>query len=139
MFWIFLENFPPWSTASFTRHSTHYSTKSRSNWLQSQQSLPQYIAIKHVTISSGSPMSLLRHNHGSTIPGWLHYFSVMKGLCGGSAAVLTLQTSGARRKCSRGGFIQWHMVVICIWCAVFVTSQVDVIFVFPNQRFSEVC
>jgi len=22
-----------------------------------------------------------------------------------------------------GGFIQWHMVVICIWCALFVTSQ----------------
>jgi len=21
-----------------------------------------------------------------------------------------------------GGFIQWHMVVICLWCAVFVTS-----------------
>jgi len=22
-----------------------------------------------------------------------------------------------------GRFIQWHMVVICLWCAVFVTSQ----------------
>jgi len=33
------------------------------------------------------------------------------------------------------GFIQWHMVVICIWCALFVTSQLDVIFVFS----SEVC
>jgi len=22
-----------------------------------------------------------------------------------------------------GGFIQWHMVVICIWCALFVTSH----------------
>jgi len=21
-----------------------------------------------------------------------------------------------------GGFIQWHMVVICVWCALFVTS-----------------
>jgi len=30
-----------------------------------------------------------------------------------------------------GGFIQWNMVVICL-CAVFVTSQFDVIFVFPN-------
>jgi len=31
-----------------------------------------------------------------------------------------------------GWFIQWHMVVICIWCALFVTSQFDVIFMFPN-------
>jgi len=30
-------------------------------------------------------------------------------------------------------------VVICIWCALFVTSQFDVIFMFPNQRFGEVC
>jgi len=37
------------------------------------------------------------------------------------------------------GFIQWHMLVICIWCALFVTSQVDVIFMFPNQRFGDVC
>jgi len=29
-------------------------------------------------------------------------------------------------------FIQWHMVVICIWCAVFITTQFDVIFMFPN-------
>jgi len=33
-----------------------------------------------------------------------------------------------------GWFIQWHRVVICIWCALFVTSQFDVI-LFPNQRF----
>ena len=38
-----------------------------------------------------------------------------------------------------GDFIQWHMVVICIWCALFVTSQFDVIFMFPNQLFGEVC
>ena len=31
------------------------------------------------------------------------------------------------------------MVVICIWCALFVTSQFDVIFMFPNQRFGGVC
>jgi len=31
-----------------------------------------------------------------------------------------------------GWFIQWYMVVICIWCVVFVTSQFDVIFMFPN-------
>ena len=36
-------------------------------------------------------------------------------------------------------FIQWHMVGICIWCALFVTSQFNVIFMFPNQRFGEVC
>jgi len=34
-----------------------------------------------------------------------------------------------------GGFIQWHKVFICLWCAVFVTSQFDVILMFPNQRF----
>jgi len=28
---------------------------------------------------------------------------------------------------------QGHMVVI--WCALFVTSHFDVIFMFPNQRF----
>jgi len=38
-----------------------------------------------------------------------------------------------------GGFIQWHRAVICIWCALFVTSQNDVIVLFPNQRFGEVC
>jgi len=38
-----------------------------------------------------------------------------------------------------GGFIQWHMVVIYIWCALFVTSQFEVIFMFPNQRFGKVC
>jgi len=47
--------------------------------------------------------------------------------------------SGVRRKFSWGDFIQWHMVVICIWCALFVTSQYDVIFMFPNQCFGEVC
>jgi len=38
-----------------------------------------------------------------------------------------------------GSFIQWHMVVICLWCAVFVTLKFDVIFMFLNQRFGEVC
>jgi len=38
-----------------------------------------------------------------------------------------------------GCFIQWHMVVICIWCVLFVTSQSDVIFMFPNLNFGEVC
>jgi len=52
---------------------------------------------------------------------------------------ICLELSGVRRKFSWGGFIQWHMVVICLWFAVFVTSQFDVIFMFPNQRFGEVC
>jgi len=43
--------------------------------------------------------------------------------------------SGIRRKFSWGGFIQWHMVVICIWCVLIVTSQFDVMFMFS----SEVC
>jgi len=29
--------------------------------------------------------------------------------------------------------------VICIWCALFVTSQFDVTFMFPSQRFGELC
>jgi len=37
-----------------------------------------------------------------------------------------------------GGFIQWHILVICIWCALFVMSQLEVIFMFPNQRFREI-
>jgi len=41
--------------------------------------------------------------------------------------------------CFMGGFIQWHMLVIGIWCALFVTSQLDVIFLFPDQRLGEVC
>jgi len=29
-------------------------------------------------------------------------------------------------------FIQWHIVAIYVWCALFVTYQFDVIVVFPN-------
>ena len=47
--------------------------------------------------------------------------------------------NGVRRKFSWGGFTQWHVMVICIWCAPFLTSQFDVIFMFPNQHFGEVC
>jgi len=45
------------------------------------------------------------------------------------------------QKIFMGGFhsVAWHMMVICIWCALFVTSQFDVILMFPNQRFGEVC
>jgi len=43
------------------------------------------------------------------------------------------------QKIFMGGFIQWHMIVICIWCALFVTSQFYVMFTFPHQRFGEVC
>jgi len=48
-------------------------------------------------------------------------------------------SSGVRRNFSWGDFIQWHMMVICIWCALFVTSQFDVIVIFPNQHFGEAC
>jgi len=37
-----------------------------------------------------------------------------------------------------GGLVQGHLVVICIWCSLFVTSQFDIIYMFPNQRFGEV-
>ena len=39
----------------------------------------------------------------------------------------------------RGEFIQCHMVFIYFWFALFVTSQFDVIFMLPNQRFGEFC
>jgi len=42
-------------------------------------------------------------------------------------------------KFSWGVLVQGHMVVICIWCTLFVTPQFDVISMFPNQRFGEVC
>jgi len=32
-------------------------------------------------------------------------------------------SSRVRRKSSWGEFVQGHMVVTCIWCALFVTSQ----------------
>jgi len=39
--------------------------------------------------------------------------------------------SGVRRKFSwGGGFIQWHVVVIYIWCALFVTKFVGIICIF---------
>ena len=31
-----------------------------------------------------------------------------------------------------GVLVKGHMVVICIWCALFVTSQFDVMSMFPN-------
>jgi len=38
-----------------------------------------------------------------------------------------------------GDLVEGHMVVVCIWFALFVTSQFDVIFMFPNQCFGEDC
>ena len=52
---------------------------------------------------------------------------------------IAVHASGVRRKFSWGGLVQGHMVVICIWCALFVTSQFDVMSMFPNQRSGEVC
>jgi len=49
------------------------------------------------------------------------------------------QACGVRRKFSLWGFIQWQMAVICIWCALCVTSQFDAKVMLPNQRFGEVC
>jgi len=45
-----------------------------------------------------------------------------------------VETVTSEQWLKQGGFIQ-YMVVICIWCALFVTSQFDVIFMFS----SEVC
>jgi len=38
-----------------------------------------------------------------------------------------------------GDSFKWHTVVICIWCALFVTSQFAVIFMFSKQCFGAVC
>jgi len=43
------------------------------------------------------------------------------------------------KNCHGDGFIQWHVVVIFIWCTLFVTSQFEVIFIFSNQHLGEVC
>jgi len=64
---IYWRIFLQWATASFLWHSTHCSTKSHWNWLQSQQSLVQ-ITVKHATISLDSLMVLFRHTHVSMIP-----------------------------------------------------------------------
>jgi len=50
-----------------------------------------------------------------------------------------MHTQGRTQKIFMGEFIQWYMVFICIWCALFVTSQFDIIVIFPNQWFGEVC
>ena len=43
----------------------------------------------------------------------------------------TFVYSGVRRKFSWGVLVQSHMVVICIWCSLFISM-------FPNQRFGKV-
>ena len=59
----------------------------------------------------------------------------------GDAPVIStnIAHSGIQRKFSWGDFIQWHTVVICIWCALFLTLQFDVVSMLPNERFGEVC
>jgi len=53
--------------------------------------------------------------------------------------IISLAEPVRAQKIFMGRFIQWHVVVISISCALFVTSQLDVIFMFPNQRFGDVC
>ena len=76
-------------------------------------------------------------------------FTVAIGLPGDASYRHVLSTSGKYGKYNAGsvayaenfhggGLVQGHMVVI-FWCALFVTSQFDVISMFPNQRFGEVC
>jgi len=47
--------------------------------------------------------------------------------------------SGYAESFHERGFIQWHMMIICMWCALFITSQFDVIFMLPNQPFRQIC
>ena len=66
------------------------------------------------------------------------HWNNVQTFCSTSVQQTCFRTSGVRRQFSWGGFIRWHRVVICICCALFVTSQFDVIVLIPNQRFSEV-
>jgi len=59
--------------------------------------------------------------------------------------LLVATDSGVRRKFSWGGW--FHSVAyggqkkkkVCIWCVLLMTSQFDVIFMFANQCFGQVC
>jgi len=80
------------------------------------------------------------------VPGTFHWYHPFLHLrhrfLQHGVALVTMSTAAAssvRRKFSWGGYIHWHRVVICIWCALIVTSQFHVIILFPNQRFGEVC
>jgi len=44
----------------------------------------------------------------------------------------TVDAVGYEKILMVGCFYQWHMVVIYILCSLFVTSQFDVIFMFPH-------
>jgi len=88
-------------------------------------------------LTSSSCIAILRQLTGSswgagattlqtaTLPWFMqqHITALLSG-----AGMLT--PNGIRRKFSWGGFIHLHMVVICVWCALFVTSQFDIIFMF---------
>jgi len=52
--------------------------------------------------------------------------------------ICTVSTVAYAENFHGGVLVQGRMVVICIWCSLFVTSQFDVISMFPNQRFGEV-
>jgi len=63
-----------------------------------------------------------------------------------ACGISRVQSSGdARGDCLIGCHLptssikQWRMVVIITGYTLFLTSQYDVIFTFPNQRFGEVC
>jgi len=97
---------------------------------------------------SRCPCSMARRARDSVAPlrrssaGWMpaRIGRLSAGVGSAVSAQLWPPNSDARRKFSWGCFIQRHMVVIiCIWCSLFVTSQFDAIFMFPNQRFGGVC
>jgi len=79
------------------------------------------------------------YNLSTKLPTKMHQLHYPASRTSFSGTITSCRISGARRNFSWGGFIQRHRVVICIWCALFVTSQNDVIVLFTNQRFGEVC
>jgi len=59
-------------------------------------------------------------------PGKVYWLQTLLHWCHNNTVFIVdvsrVYASGVGRKFSWGFFIQWQMVVICIWCALFVTS-----------------
>jgi len=87
----------------------------------------------------GNPGCSLTHPHTCACTTCVIRASSLIDGSGGLYVHHSAHTQWRTQKVFVGVFIQWLMVVICIWCALFVTSQFEVTFIFSNQRFGEVC
>jgi len=87
------------------------------------------VTFAEFAVSSASPLR--------DVPAWLFYASdwlLTRSLCFVPHSFVVANAENFHGVVS---FSIW--LIICIWCALFVTSQLDVIFMFLNQRFGEVC